>query len=96
MGLLTGNEIVGYSESAKQAERCRPDYETMIKSAKDRLEKNTVLRAALYDYLSDKGFLLHQRDNTLSTMIGELELEAKTLQLNIQKLIEEQENNSDR
>ena len=82
------HESTGYADGQKElrAERCRPDYEAIIKRAKDKLHKVVGLKSALFDYLGNQ-----RVKKELAEMIGELVMEERELAAAIDSAIKEQE-----
>ena len=71
----------------KRAERCQPDYETMIKGIKDKLDKATAFRDAALAYFDGS----KARDK-MAELIGELVTDCARLQKQHDALITQQEN----
>jgi hypothetical protein len=69
-----------------KAEKCRPDYEGMIKSVKERLDKAVAFKDAALIYFEGR-----RAQNKMAELIGELVTECNTLQREYDILIEEQE-----
>ncbi len=80
---------MGESEGfmGKKAEKCKPDYDGMIKRAKERLDKTTAFRAAALSYFEGK----RARDK-MAELIGELVTECNMIARERDNLIREQEN----
>lgn len=82
----------GYPESAaKMGQVCKPDYERLINDKKGRLGLTTNLRESVFAYI---GNTMHM-DSKVAEMIGELTAERRFLIAEIDRLIEEQEKNSE-
>ena len=77
----------GEIEMAKKPQRCKPDFEGMIASARKRLLKTVSLKDALFDYIGSS----RVRDK-LAEMVGELVWEERQINARIEELINEQEN----
>ena len=75
----------------KRAERCKTDYEAMIKRVTEKLEKTLNFQNALFDYV---GFGSSRVRNKLAELLGELVSEARILQGSIDELIKQQEKDS--
>ena len=73
-------------DSSKTMERCRPDYEAIIKRAKEKLHQVVALKSALFDYLGNR-----RVKKELAEMIGELVMEERELTVAIDNAIREQE-----
>ena len=86
--MLEDAEPRGYPASTvgQMAERCRPDYEGMIKRLKDRLDKSINFRDAALDYFEGK-----KANGKMAELIGELVTLANQLQLEHDALIDAQE-----
>ena len=69
-----------------KSEKCAPDYEVMIKSAKDQLQKNETLQSAIANYIGHR-----KVRNQMAEMVGELRSEEWQLQKNIGIYMAEQE-----
>lgn len=70
----------------KTAERCQPDYETMIARSNERLAKETKMRDALLEYL--KGKLV---EGKLAELVGEIVTRCNNFQCELDSLIKRQE-----
>ena len=73
----------------KRAERCKTDYEAMIKRVTEKLEKTLNFQNALFDYVGSS-----RVRNKLAELLGELVSEARILQGSIDELIKQQEKDS--
>ena len=80
------NDYGEVSEGLAKMERCKPDYEAIIKKAKDKLEKASSLKEALFAYLGAR----HVKSQ-LAEMIGELVMEERELQSAVEENIKRQE-----
>jgi len=74
------------SEGSLKMERCKPDYEAIIKKAKDKIEKTSNLKEALFAYLGTR----HVKSQ-LAEMIGELVMEEREFRSIIEENIKRQE-----
>ena len=73
---------------SKMPERCKPDYESIIKNLRTKLSNNLALENAVWGYVGESRL----RDK-MAEMMGELISEQRKLQRDIDILIKEQENN---
>ena len=81
------HEYAGAESQGKLGgERCKPDYESMIDSARKRLKKTTDFLEAVFSYTGRN--LVR---GTLAELIGELESERRSHEYNIENLIKRQE-----
>jgi len=87
MAILNEDYGEGISES-KRAEVCKPDYENLIKTAKEKMRKAEALRDAIFEYKGERS----RKSDVLSTMVGELCFEIRGLSAATERLIEQQEN----
>jgi len=74
----------------KAAEKCKPDYEGMIKRAKEKLHRTANFRDAAMVYLDGR-----RARNKMAELIGELVSQSFGLERELEKLIEAQENDPD-
>lgn len=75
-----------------QAQRCKPDYEKLIKSQKTKNTVSTNLRDAILDYLDVFGINSRRTSEfTLPSLLGSLELDIRYGAIAVDKLIEQQE-----
>ena len=70
-----------------KVEKCRPDYEAMIKRLKKRLDRSIKFRDAALDFFEGR----RARDK-MAELIGELVMECNYLQREYDALIQSQEN----
>lgn len=70
----------------KMSERCRPDYEGMIKSIKEKLDKTICFRDAALDFFEG-----NKARDKMAELIGELVTLANKLQREYDSIIEAQE-----
>ena len=75
--------------SLGKAERCKPDYEAIIKRTTERLGKVVNLKSALFDYLGTR-----RVRKELAEMVGELVMEERELTDTINNAIADQEASS--
>jgi hypothetical protein len=81
--MLRGN----YPAEAKmQAERCKPDYESMIKAARAELLKATAFLDAIFEFTGNR-----EHDGKLAELIGEVYSITRMYESSIERLIKEQE-----
>lgn len=66
---------------------CKPDFERLIREAKDRIDKTRNLSDAIFDYIGTPEKL----PSPLAEMIGELIIKERYLNSRIASLIAEQE-----
>ena len=69
-----------------KAEKCKPDYEGMIKRIKEKLERSVDFRDAAFAYFAGS-----TARNKMAELIGELVTECNSLQRECDALIEAQE-----
>lgn len=75
------------SEGMALAENpCRPDYETMIKRAQERLAKNQALNKAIFDYIGNTVVR-----GKMAELVGELYSEKIQIVNSIESMIAKQE-----
>ena len=86
MESILGGGNLGEQAMGKPAKICKPNYEENINKAKDQFVISNNLLDALYGYLKSKG--MYHPNSALTTMIGELELESRQIQGNIDMWIE--------
>ena len=84
--MLEDTEPRGYAIE-KTAERCKPDYEKMITTNKEKLRLNTNFQVAIFEYVGDK-----KLRNKMAELLGELVSEARVLKNSTDRLIEQQAN----
>ena len=87
------NDYVGgldYEQTAKSVERCKPDYEAMIKRARVSLARATDFRDAALSYFD--GVTVR---GPMAELIGELVMTCKTHEKTINELIVRQENDKE-
>lgn len=72
----------------KMAERCQPDYETMIARLNERLTRETRMRDALLEYLRGKTV-----DGKMAELVGEIVTRCNSFQCELDGLIKRQEEN---
>ncbi|HUX78202.1 MAG TPA: hypothetical protein VMW10_00430 [Alphaproteobacteria bacterium] len=79
-----------YSENSikgsARAEKCKPDWEGMIKRTKERLSHSADFRDAALTYFEGR-----TAKNKMAELIGELVTECNSLQQEYDRLIESQE-----
>ncbi|MBU0977285.1 MAG: hypothetical protein KKD18_02620 [Nanoarchaeota archaeon] len=73
-------------KSAVKAEKCKPDYEGMIKRIKERLGRAVNFRDAALTYFEGS-----TAKNKMAELIGELVTECNSLQRDLDILIQAQE-----
>ena len=78
----------GYDEpkGMMKAERCKPDYELMIKRERERLNKVDKLLEAIFNYI---GTMVSK--GKMAELIGELTCMSRRYNASIEDLIEQQE-----
>lgn len=85
--LLNSEQGDTINETAKSLKRCKPNFEGMIATAREKLKKATCLKDALLAYVGGR-----RQDERLYTIIGELVCEEIQLEKAIEQTIAEQEN----
>ena len=83
--MLDDMEAAGEIRAAKK-ERCKPDFEAMIKSAKESLSKNEHLYEAIFNYVGNS-----RVRGKLAELVGELASGARQLKARIEQLMKEEE-----
>ena len=83
---MLGNTEHPQGESLGRAEKCRPDYEAMIKRIKIRLDKSINFRDAALNYFEERS-----ARGKMAELIGELVTKCNSLQLEYDNLVEAQE-----
>ncbi len=74
------------AEEMKVAERCQPDYETMIARLLERLAREAKMRDALLEYLKGKTV-----DGKMAELVGEIVTRCNSFQCELDGLIKRQE-----
>ena len=88
-GLTDTEAQWGSEEKTLSASKCRPDYESMISSAKKMKDAAERLRQATMDYMDHDYHL--RRSTGMLTMIGHLDMKIAEAERNIARLMAEQE-----
>lgn len=70
----------------KMAERCQPNYETMIARSSERLDRELKMRDALLEYLRGK-----TADGKMAELVGEIVTRCNSFQCELDSLVERQE-----
>ena len=82
-----------YGEDSPKAlgsvEKCQPDYESMIKRIKTKLDRSQEFRDAALMYFEGR-----TAKNKMAELIGEIVTECNSLQIELDSLIQEQEKNN--
>jgi len=86
MGILKDHNGPSIDSYTGKKELCKPDYEDMIKAARFRKTKAETLKESIFFYIEERNF-----SDALSTMVGELSFEIRSLDKTIERLIEQQE-----
>ena len=81
---------MGECEEKRVVEKCKPDYEAMIKRANIKMARTTAFRDAALAYLEGQT----ARDK-MAELIGELVTECNVYQKTINELIVRQENDKE-
>ena len=88
MGILSGGNYPEQGEaSMKESRECKPDYEAMIKRAKEKASKSRVFRQAIFDFLEGR-----RVPDALVTIVGELDFEIISVDRSVDEMIQRQEN----
>lgn len=87
------NAPKGYTASQlSEAKPCKPDYETIIATAKRKQDNTKTLLSALQNYLlPELRYDIRNNSFTLDSLIGRLFIEDLEYDLAIEKLLEQQE-----
>jgi len=88
--MLEDSEQSPMGMSEKRAERCKPDYETMIASLRIRREKTSRFKVAALEYFEGK-----RARGKMAELIGELVTECNMFDGEINKLLKAQENDQE-
>ena len=85
--MLEESDYLGGSPNTiVRAEKCQPDYESMIKRIKEKMARSFAFRDAAFAY-----FVGRTAKNKMAELIGELVTECNSLLREYDALIEDQE-----
>jgi len=88
--LLENQELGPRAYAEKKAERCKIDYESMIKSIKEELSRSAKLRDATIEYYRDR-----TAQGQMAELIGELVTKCNQLEREFLRVMEQHEKDSD-
>ena len=75
-----------HEQHGGSAKECKPDFEKMILSASDNLEKNLRFQDAIFGYVGNV-----RLDGKMAELVGELVSESRQIKSRIDNLIKQQE-----
>lgn len=80
----------GAGEDSLGMEKCKPDYEEMIRQANEKLAKNQNFQGAIFNYMG-----MRRLRNKMAELVGELVSEERSLRATIEDLIKKQAEDSE-